>query len=67
MEKLIYAAVGLGIGLVAGAAGAYWFLQGEFADEMRLQMSLHGTNRAMLCQQPVERRPKGLDCRGIGP
>ena len=66
-EKLVYAAVGLVVGIIAGAAGAYVYLQEEFADEQRLLMTLHGTNRAIVCQQPEAKRPKNLDCRGISP
>lgn len=67
IEKLVYAAMGLAVGIIAGAAGAYMYLQEEFAAEQRVLMTLHGTNRAAACQQPEANRPKGLDCRGISP
>lgn len=67
MQKLIFAAAGFVVGVIVGGAAAWWYLEDEFADEQRLMMTLHGTNRALLCQQPEARRPKNLDCRGIAP
>jgi hypothetical protein len=67
MPRLIFAAVGFVVGTFVGGAAAWWYLEDEFADQQRLMMTLHGTNRAIACQQPVERRPKNLDCRGIAP
>jgi hypothetical protein len=64
---LIVAAVAFAAGVVAGAAAAYWYLEDDFAQQQRLLMTLHGTNRATACAQPPDRRPKGLDCQGIGP
>ena len=65
MERLVFAVVGFVVGAVAGVAAAVWYLEEDFAQEQRLQMTLHGTNRAVLCQQPEVQRPKNLDCRGL--
>ena len=65
MHRLIFAIAGFVVGAVAGIAGTMWYLEEDFAQQQRLQMTLHGTNRAVACQQPEAQRPKNLDCRGL--
>jgi len=67
VEKFIYAAVGLVVGIVIGAAFTMRYMEEEFAEQQRTTLMLHGDRRASACQLPEASRPKNLDCRGLTP
>ncbi len=67
MRSLVFAIASFVLGVAAGGAAVYWHLDEEHARERAMLMTLHGDNRAAACQQPPERRPRDLDCRGLAP
>jgi hypothetical protein len=67
MQKVAIAGLAFAAGLIVGGGSAWSYVDEEYAQHYRVQMTLHGTNQAVACQQPSELRPKNLDCRGIAP